>query len=96
MRAKLYKLKYVVNSLYCHMQTLRTRKNLLLDFGPAFSYQLDGRLVTDEKTTARIQSIQNLQATYRGWVGVVEAEIFLMGFDAGVEWHRSMGISQQK
>ena len=54
----------------------------------------DGSLLPNEKTIARSESMQNLRATYSGWVGVVEAEIFLMGFEAGVEWQRSRSTSQ--
>ena len=46
----------------------------------------DGCLVPNEKTIARTEHTQNWQATYPGWVGILEAEIFLMGFEAGAEW----------
>ena len=32
-------------------------------------WQLGGSLVPDEKTIARSRGIQNLRATYSGWVG---------------------------
>jgi hypothetical protein len=90
----LCKCRYVFRSLVGHSRTLLARKNLRLDYGPAMQSLPDGCLVPNEKTIARSQSIQNLRATYTGWVGVVEAEMFLMGFEAGAEWRARTGLSQ--
>jgi hypothetical protein len=70
------------------METLLARKTLQQDYGPAMRSLPDGSLVPNEKTIARSRGIQNLRATYSGWVGVVEAEIFLIGFEAGAQWSR--------
>jgi hypothetical protein len=87
---RLYRWKYIARSLFGHMENLLARRTLQLDFGPAMRSLPNGSLVPDEKTIARSRHIQNLQATYSGWVGVLEAEIFLMGFEAGVRWsHRT-------
>ena len=40
---------------------------------------------------ARMQGIENLSAT-RPWADVVDAQIFLEGFDAGAEWKSRMDI----
>jgi len=85
-QGKLYSWRYVACSLVGYTRNLLARKTLQLDFGPAMRSLPDGSYLADEKTIARSQGIQNLRATYSGWVGVVEAEIFLMGFEAGVQW----------
>jgi len=91
-RAKLYRWKYIARSLSGHMGNLLARKTLRLDLGPAMRPLPDGSLVPNEKTIARSENIQNLRATYSGWVGILEAEMFLMGFEAGVEWLRGEGL----
>lgn len=90
----LCKCRYVFRSVAGHSRTLLARKNLRLDCGPAMQSLPNGCLAPNEKTIARSESIQNLRATYPGWVGVLEAEIFLMGFEAGVEWQLRMGTPQ--
>ena len=93
-QAKLYKWIYIARSLCGHMRNLLARKTLHLDFGPVMRSLPNGSLVPNEKTIAHNRGIQNLRATYSGWVGVLEAEIFLMGFEAGVEWQCRTGTQQ--
>lgn len=88
------KWRLLVRSLYGYTRTLLAREPRLLDFGPAFRVQPDGSLQPDEKTIARSQCIQNLRASYPHLVGPLEGEIYLAGFEQGVEWQSRMGTQR--
>jgi hypothetical protein len=56
-----------------------------IDFGSALQRQEDGSLQPNERTNARIQSIDTILAKYH-WADSEDARIFLEGFDAGEAW----------
>jgi hypothetical protein len=65
------------------IRSMRTYKPL--DFGAALRSQEDGSWQANERTDARIQSIDKLLAKHP-WADYEDARMFLEGFDAGEKW----------
>lgn len=64
------------------IRTRLGRKQWGVDVGPVLQTSPDGLLVQNERTNARIASIQALSASHP-WASSMDADLLLMGFDAG-------------
>jgi hypothetical protein len=77
-----------------HIAVLRAKKRMSVDAGPAFESASNGLCVWDKQTLGRIQGIQRLEAKHP-WASIVDREIFLMGFDTGVECLRHTDLRNE-
>jgi len=91
----LYGLLFELRSFGHRIQSLRKRGDIRpLEIG--FVYQpLDahGCLVRNKLTQARSTGIQQLLAEYP-WLSAEDCYLFLVGWNAGREWHESLGTAE--
>jgi hypothetical protein len=80
-----YTLRSVVCNVHGHIQTLRAIEHQSVDLGPAVEGCPDGRFQPCSRTVAHSYGIRSLTTKYP-WADLVDSQVFLSGFDAGVKW----------
>jgi len=82
---RLYMLRLILRSFRGHIQILLSKDEPDVDLGLSFERDGHGNLVHCALTQARSDGIAKLEAKHP-WVSFVDMQLFLEGFDLGVQW----------
>ena len=81
-------------SFRAHIRIQSSRAKARVDCGAALQFR-DGHYHPNERTSARAEGIERLQANYP-WTDCVDLQIFLRGFDAGEEFGKGILAQGQR
>lgn len=90
---RLYGLLFELRSFAHRIRSLWKRGHTRpIQIGLAFQLDAQQFLVRNKRTQARSTDIQKLHAD-SPWLSLEDCHLFLRGWDAGEEWHRSLGTA---